>query len=315
MRTDLVLEGGGAKGVALTGAIARLAERGYQFERIAGTSVGAIVAALLAAGMAPDALEDKARRLDMADIAPPSRWSRFGRWPRKIAVLFERGTHDHRPLRAWLSQRLARYGVRTFGDLRLDDPDSALPPERRYRLVVTAADVTRGRFVRLPWDAAEYGIDPDELSVVDAVAASAALPLAFEPVRLPTSTGDEAVLVDGGLLSRFPIDVFDRTDARPGRWPTIGVKLSATPQPAPEFAVVNPIRGPWSYVNALLSTAVASWDERHLDDPKVIGRTVFIDTSDVSTLEFSLPRPMRDELADRGRAAADAWLAARDLDS
>jgi len=197
--------------------------------------------------------------------------------------------------------------VRTFADLRLDDPDGDLRPERRFRLVVTAADVTRGRFVRLPWDAADYGLEPGQMSVADAVAASAALPLAFEPVRLRTGDGREAVLVDGGLLSRFPIDVFDRHDGRPSRWPTIGLKLSAMAEPN-GFTVRHPVDGPFSYLNALLNTAVNSWDQRHLDDPAMLARTVFVDTSDVSTLDFALSPQLRHDLVDRGRAAARAWL-------
>lgn len=307
MRADLVLEGGGAKGVALAGAIAELDQAGYRFQRVAGTSVGALIGALVAAGMPPAELADMARRLDLGAIAPPSRWSRLGRWPRRLAVLFELGAHDHQPLRAWLTRQLARYGVRTFDDLRIEDPGSGLHPERRFKLVVTAADVTRGRFVRLPWDVADYGLDPGELLVADAVAASAALPLSFEPVWLRTRDGQHAVLVDGGLLSRFPIDVFDRFDGHPPRWPTVGVKLSATPR-AEGFLVRHPVHGPWSYLNALLSTAVASWDARHLEDPAVLERTVFIDTSDVSTLDLSLPASTRSELVDRGRAAARGWL-------
>jgi NTE family protein len=46
---DLVLEGGGVKGIGLLGAVLTLADAGYHFERIAGTSTGAIVAALVAA--------------------------------------------------------------------------------------------------------------------------------------------------------------------------------------------------------------------------------------------------------------------------
>lgn len=308
MDADLVLEGGGAKGVALAGAAAELHDAGYRFHRIAGTSVGAIVGALLAAGMPPAELEAKARRLDLIAIAPLSRWSRFGRWGRKAAVLFERGVYDHAPLRRWLTRELARFGVRTFGDLRIEDPNADFAPGRNYRLVVTAADITRGRPVRLPWDAAQYGLDPDELTIADAVAASAALPLAFEPVRLPTPSGDDAVLVDGGLLSRFPIDVFDRTDGRAARWPTVGLKLSAVPE-EDGFVVRHRVTGPLSYLQALLGTAVASWDVRHLDDPAVVNRTVFVDTSDVSTLDFSLSRDLREDLVDRGRAAARDWLA------
>jgi NTE family protein len=311
-RADLVLEGGGAKGVALAGAIAELDDAGYRFQRIAGTSVGALIGALLAAGMPARELEATARRLDLTEVAPPSRWARLGRWPRKLAVLLELGIHDHRPLRAWLTALLDSYGVRTFDDLRIDDPEGDLRPERRFRLVVTAADVTRGRFVRLPWDASDYGLDPGELLVADAVAASAALPLAFEPVRLRTRGGREAVLVDGGLVSRFPIDIFDRHDGRTPRWPSIGLKLSAVPAPN-GFRIRHPVDGPFSYLNALLNTTVNSWDQRHLEDPSILARTVFVDTSDVSTLDFSLAPQLRHELVDRGRAAARAWLEERPI--
>src|SRR3712207_2045542 len=47
---DLVLEGGGVKGIALVGAIEVLEERGYQFKPVPGTSAGAIARALGASG-------------------------------------------------------------------------------------------------------------------------------------------------------------------------------------------------------------------------------------------------------------------------
>src|SRR5215467_8854052 len=46
---DLVLEGGGVKGIGLAGAVLALDQAGYRFQRIAGTSAGAIAAAIIAA--------------------------------------------------------------------------------------------------------------------------------------------------------------------------------------------------------------------------------------------------------------------------
>ena len=37
----------------------------------------------------------------------------------------------------------------------------------------------------------------------------------------------QILCTDGGMLSNFPVGVFDRTDGNPPRWPTFGVKLSA----------------------------------------------------------------------------------------
>ena len=47
---DLVCEGGGVKGIGLAGAYSVLEEHGYRPNNVAGTSAGAITAALIAAG-------------------------------------------------------------------------------------------------------------------------------------------------------------------------------------------------------------------------------------------------------------------------
>jgi NTE family protein len=54
LHADVVLEGGGVKGIALVGALSVLMDAGYTFPRVAGTSAGAIVGALLAADMPAD---------------------------------------------------------------------------------------------------------------------------------------------------------------------------------------------------------------------------------------------------------------------
>lgn len=64
MDADLVLEGGGVKGIGLVGAYTALEEAGYSFHRIAGTSAGAIVGALIAAGMSPVELKNVMREID-----------------------------------------------------------------------------------------------------------------------------------------------------------------------------------------------------------------------------------------------------------
>ena len=50
LKADAVFEGGGVKGIGLVGAVAFAEEKGYRWVNLAGTSAGAIVAALLAAG-------------------------------------------------------------------------------------------------------------------------------------------------------------------------------------------------------------------------------------------------------------------------
>lgn len=50
LKADAVFEGGGVKGIGLVGAAYEIEKAEYEFENLAGTSAGAIVASLLAAG-------------------------------------------------------------------------------------------------------------------------------------------------------------------------------------------------------------------------------------------------------------------------
>ena len=61
---DLVLEGGGVKGIALVGAISVLEERGFTFPRVAGTSAGAIVGAFVAARMPTGQMRELVSSID-----------------------------------------------------------------------------------------------------------------------------------------------------------------------------------------------------------------------------------------------------------
>jgi len=124
----------------------------------------------------------------------------------------------------WVRAQLKNLGVTTFGDLAIDDDQ--LIGEQRYRLVVTVTDVTTGQLVRLPWDYRRvYGLDPDDQVVADAVRASMSIPFYFRPVTLTSAGGVTSTLVDGGVLSNFPVDSFDRLDRKLPRWPTFGVTV------------------------------------------------------------------------------------------
>ena len=67
-KADLVLEGGGVKGLGLVGAVLELQRQGYTFARLAGTSAGSIVAAFLAAGATADQLTAIMGRLDYRKV-------------------------------------------------------------------------------------------------------------------------------------------------------------------------------------------------------------------------------------------------------
>jgi NTE family protein len=307
MDADLVLEGGGVKGIGLAGAISVLEARGYAFRRVGGTSAGAIVGALVASGLDAVRLEGLMREVDYGKFQDKGFLDKFGHLGQGLSLLFEKGIYEGDYLRTWLTKQLGSLGVRTFRDLRLpNDGADDLPESRRYKLVVMTSDVSRGQLVRLPWDYAEYGLVPDDQLVADAIRASMSIPFFFEPVKLRhAELGMDCYLVDGGALSNFPIDVFDRTDGRSPRWPTFGIKLSAKPD---ANQAPNQIHGTIDLAKALIGTMSNAHDQMHIDDPCVQRRTIFVDTGTVKATDFDLHTEEQTMLYDNGLSAATNFL-------
>ena len=310
---DLVLEGGGVKGIALTGAVWAFDDAQWTFPRIAGTSagamVGAVLAALQAAGEPLSQVVELAKTLNyrkFRDRGFHGSWlGPLGAVADPFAVVFEQGAFEGDYLHDWIRGVLADLGVHTFGDLKRVDPDGDGHVHHEYSLVVTASDISRKRLAYLPWDYAEYGLDPDEQSVADAVRASASIPYFFEPVTLAGTSG-RSTLVDGGLLSNYPISAFDRRDELPPRWATIGIRLDAlgiATEPPPE-----PVRGVVRMGLALIETAIEANQAEHVLDPCNISRSVYVDTRDVGAVDFSISEAEQRLLIERGHAAAAEFL-------
>jgi NTE family protein len=314
---DLVLSGGGVKGIALAGAAAALVDAGYMPQRISGTSAGALVGAVLAAAaQAGAASAEQLRTLALEidyrrflDAGPIQRIPLAGpAW----GVLTGSGVYRGDNLHAWVAEQLARFGVTTFADLKIDD--RSLPPERRYRLVVTVADVTLGQLIRLPWDYQRiYGLDPDAQPVADAVRASTAIPFFYRPAKLTSAEGRSSTLVDGGLLSNFPIDSLDRVDGRKPRRPTFGITLLPD-LPADNEQVIPALRplhhvGPPTLLEQVITTILVGRDQAYLNQPWVRARAITVDTSEFGVLDFDLRDRDKAALYSAGERAATEFLA------
>jgi NTE family protein len=319
---DLVLEGGGVKGIGLAGAVIELSDAGYVFPRVGGTSAGAIVAALVAAyqtrGIPLSRLEDDMRTLDYTKFKDAHFLQRvLGPIGNGVALVTRRGIYPTEYLSEWLHSKLDPIDIRTFADLKItDDPHSDLPKKQRYRLVVHTADLVRKCLVRLPWDVPWYllpadthpGIDEqiaaiDAYPVIDAVRASMSIPFFFRPFQQPTPQG-VCIWVDGGMLENFPVTVFDRTDGKPSRWPTFGIKLSARPKTQADKGFHSLI----GEAMGIKSTALGEWNRYPLEDEGVTNRTIYVDTLGVKATEFGLPEKLRDTLYANGGSATQAFL-------
>jgi NTE family protein len=142
------------------------------------------------------------------------------------------------------------------------------------------------------------------------------IPFFYEPVQLKWRNGDGqdivSFMVDGGMLSNFPIEAFDRTDGKRPRWPTFGIKLSAKPNAA--RAGRFDIRGTFGLARAMIGTMTNFHDQMHIDDPSVLARTMFVDTGSVKATDFDIDEATQETLFASGRKAATKFLAAWDFE-
>jgi NTE family protein len=320
---DLVLSGGGVKGIGLVGAVVALMDAGYGAQRVSGTSAGSIVGAIVAAAsmgnqLSGDEVKELALQLDYHKFTDPGPVERFPLLGPSLAVLRGTGIYKGDYAHDWVRSQLANLGVRTFGDLAIDDDD--LPAERRYKLVVTVADVTTGQLVRLPWDYRRvYGLDPDEQPVADAVRASMSIPFFFRPVTLTGSNGLTSTLVDGGILSNFPIDSLDRFDGHKPRWPSFGVTVlpnlpEGNDKATPALAPLRMLGAP-HLLEGVITTALVGRDQAYLNEPWVSARTIRVDSTDVGFLDFDIPDNEIEALYAKGYAATEKFLSTWDWDA
>jgi NTE family protein len=194
-RIGLVLSGGGARGSAHVGVLKVLEELRVPVDLVVGTSMGAIVGGLYAAGLSPEEMEAWLERADwdelFRDRPSYSELSfRRKREAREFPVPLEVGVGpDGMQLPSGLiaGQKLnAALRSLTYRVTRVSDFDSLAIP---FRAVAT--DLERGNLVVLK-----------EGDLVDAMRASMSAPGVFTPYPV----GDR-LLVDGGLLRNLPVDV------------------------------------------------------------------------------------------------------------
>lgn len=308
---DLVCEGGGVKGIGLAGAYSVLEEHGYEPQNVAGTSAGAITAALIAAGYTADELKEIVFGMNFLEFRDRAWEDRLPLAGRSVSILKDLGVYEGKFFESWIRGLLAGKGVTTFADLISDEYGD--DPRYRFRLQVIASDVTTHRLLVLPRDAGELGIEPEELDVASAVRMSMSIPIFFEPSCITNEeTGREHVVVDGGMLSNYPVWLYD-SDGEPD-WPTFGLLLvepdPKTPigerLPKPERAPRG-IGGLIKYMRAMANTMMEAHDRLYVEKAD-FARTIPIPTIGVGTTEFGISEQRKEALYQSGRDAAAAFL-------
>ena len=106
LHADLVFEGGGVKGIGLAGALATLEERAYGSQNIAGTSAGAITAALMAAGYSASELREIIISLDYRQFQDRAWEDKVPLVERSLSLLLDLGLYEGDRFLEWIRERL-----------------------------------------------------------------------------------------------------------------------------------------------------------------------------------------------------------------
>ncbi len=171
-RTVLVLGGGGMRGMAHIGVLKTLAELGIGYDAIVGTSIGSLIGAMAASGRSIEEMEETVARVQKGDY-----------FRLNFIKFFLKGTHAP-----------SMYRGETFRE-RLAEilPDGGFD-QLRVPFYCNA--------VRLETGGSVFFGTPgfDQVSLVDAVYASCALPGVFEPLE-----HDGYSYMDGGIVDSVPL--------------------------------------------------------------------------------------------------------------
>ena len=318
-KADAVFEGGGVKGIGLVGAVSEIEKAGYVFENLAGTSAGAIVASLLAVGYSAAELKRELEQLNYNDFKDEGLLDKLGFFGKSLSIGFEYGIYEGEFFENWLERLLAVKGMTTFGKIKTKYKED----KYKYKFQAIAADITDRRLLVLPNDLKLFGINPDEFSISRAVRMSMSIPFFFEPVELRDISGRKHFIVDGGLLSNYPIWLLDDNKPDPP-WPTFGFKLMEPDKRELQKAKRNPINNPISFLKAIVGTMLDAHDSYHISKSKGdYDRTIGIPTvitingsdKEIGTTDFNITQEESQALYENGAKVAKKFLETWDFDA
>ncbi|MGL3106017.1 patatin-like phospholipase family protein [Bradyrhizobium sp. BR 1432] len=275
-----VFSGGGIKGAALLGAVEEAKSHGLNFVGWGGTSAGSIVAALLACGYSTTELREH-----LYD-APYSRFFQISAW-RTFFFRYYRGMADPSALLNWLRDLIGR----KFPDLdRVRFKDLKGGP-----LKIVAANITTQEIF------VYSKRTTPTIEIAEAVLASCSFPMMFPPV----SHGGGEEVVDGGVLSNFPMWLFDDEHDEQNEFiPVLGFALISKPTSSKNSSVL-------AHVFSVFDSILVAQDrvqEKYMDIAR-LSNVVRINVGDTPTFSRDSSRDQQDHLILAGKEATTRFFA------
>ena len=217
-KVGLVLSGGGAKGMAHIGALKVIEKAGIPIDYVVGTSMGSIIGGLYSIGYTPEQMDSLVRKQDWQFLLSD-------RTPRKEKNLSEREADEKYIISVPFSKIAikevtgglitAQNIANLFSELTLGYHDSINFNRLPIPFACVSENIVNGE---------EYVFHEGILA--QAMRASMAIPGVFTPVRM-----DNMVLIDGGVINNYPVDVAKKMGADI----IIGVDVQSELKPADEL--------------------------------------------------------------------------------
>ena len=286
---NLVMEGGGIKGIAYGGALLELEKKGIlqNITRVGGTSAGAIQACLLSVGYTPDEIRK------IVNETPIETFNDDGFVAKGSKRLFKeygwfKGENFLKTMENMIFLRTGNANL-TFEELH------ALAISTPFRdLYVTGTNLSKQSLVVF-----SYETYP-KMRIADAVRISMSIPLYYKGVWIdkegkvfdqPLPEQNCNLFVDGGILLNFPISIFDsgkylgkETDNEIFNEQTIGLRLEKCTQIDHEQqkkggSVFQNITDIGSYMDALGELIMHNVNP---PNPRDVERTIYINDNGLS---------------------------------
>lgn len=320
---NLVLEGGGVRGLAYAGVFSVLEEKGIlpQIERVAGSSAGSIAGMLVSIGYTADEIDSLMIELPVQKFndGKGGVWGKYRRFKKDF------GIYKGEVFEKWLQQLVAyktHKPLLTFEQLHQLHLQNNLYKD----FYCTGTNLSKQQL-----EIFSYTHTPG-MPIALAVRISSTVPLYFEPVALDNqlqkikkadSISFVNYYVDGGMLSNYPISMFDTSEdgiENPllsnkvkFNTQTIGIKLERPQQidslnnnnakiPAYDINKLSEYLAAFS--NLLMETLNRKYPK--LENEK--GRTIYVSHGDISSRVKRTNQQDKLLLYENGVAAANNFL-------
>ncbi len=122
------------------------------------------------------------------------------------------------------------------------------------------------------------------------------------PKRIQGKNKEKSVIVDGGLLSNFPLWIFAEDEKKKAR-PVIGVKLTDTSTSMEPREIRNAL----NMFPRLFATMKQAHDNRYISKSQA-DHIIFVPTPEVSSMNFNITEESREKLRQIGKESSESFL-------